>query len=379
MGCSQSWSSGRFCSFSTLNLDEESSSLTDTDGPSSHDIGIALAHEIQPFLGNGIEYDYHDPAILPFRISHNTPLIFNLASFAASAEALGLHPMTASILDDVRFLINAVMSLPDHPSPAELQKVSTTAAWMYERIRSLPEDSPDTKRLFEYGELTSQANLGGLSEDSPNPDSAKTAKAGTATSSNLPSCRRTTPESESRIQQRDDSGGGNASEVGSGRADGNHRVESSAKSKVPLPETLKVTSGPDYMYSVIRLAAMVNIRAIRDRIPLSRACSIDEFLQVWTTSWRVPLTTWRCALGIFNWAMFAIIPACHGGPHERFSRTMYMISMISRAAEDWGLMFAASRVAMRLQRWLAQGGKGGAPMGGGQAVARHGFLNTNWE
>lgn len=308
-----------------------------------------------------MDYDYCDLTVLPFRIAHNTPLLPNIPSFATSADALGLHPTTASILDDMRFLINAVMSLPDNASPGELQKVSTTASWIYERIKNLPEDSPETKKRFDYVEIAFQTGLVEPQQASPTGNSFEDDRANTRADADSSSSRNNQepppPPQPQPQAQRVDPTKPNAQEPG------------------PAADS----PGPDYMYRVIRLAALVNIRAIRDRVPLSKACSMDEFLQVWTTSWRVPLTTWRCSVGIFNWAMLAIIPACHGGAHERFARTMYMISMISRSAEDWRLTFEASRVAMRLQRWLAKGGREGAPRAGGQAVAQHGFLNTNWE
>ncbi|PKS07492.1 hypothetical protein jhhlp_006096 [Lomentospora prolificans] len=341
----------------------------------SHDIGIALAHEIQPFLSNGMDYDYLDTTVLPFRISHNTPFLPNLASFATSAEALGLHPTTASILDDVRFLINTVMSLPDNASMPELQKVSATASWMYERIHSLPEDSPDTKRLFEFEDLILQRDAIEPPDTAPPTEGSRATQTGKHGEINNSRAEHgAKPQAGQRTLDT-----GLTYQTDQTR-ENNPVPDKSTKAKTASsksPDT-SASPGPDYMYRVIRLAALVNIRAIRDRTPLSKACSIDEFLQVWTTSWRVPLTTWRCAVGIFNWAMVAIIPACHGGAHERFARTMYMISMISRAAEDWRLMFEASRVAMRLQRWLAQGGNDGTLSGGGHAVAKHGFLNTNW-
>ncbi|CAI4215701.1 unnamed protein product [Parascedosporium putredinis] len=119
-----------------------------------HDIGIALAHEIQPFLGNGMDYDYCDLTVLPFRIAHNTPLLPNIPSFATSADALGLHPTTASILDDMRFLINAVMSLPDHASP-------------------------ETKKRFDYVEIAFQTSLVEPQQASPTGNSFEDDRANT--------------------------------------------------------------------------------------------------------------------------------------------------------------------------------------------------------
>ena len=333
----------------------------------SHDVAIAVAHEIQPFLGNGIEFEYDDPTVPPYRISHNTPFVNDLPSFAASAGTLGLHPTTASILDDVRFLINSVMSLPENPSLVDLQKIATTSAWMYERISKLPGDSPvsavvdDINLMFPANAI--DANTGAAV-------SVYGSDVGTTTESSAASKSGHSPATYSE---------GGFSDSASPQAP--RGVVAIASTRRPSPRGRRdVAARPDFMYRVIRMAALVTIRAIRNRQPLSEAGTLEEFLEVWTTTWRVPLTTWRGTIGIFNWAMVSIVPLSHGGAHERFARSMYTISMVSRAMEDWGLFMDASGVTMRLQRWLAKGRRNeGAVAGGGKAVARQGVLNPGWE
>ncbi len=110
------------------------------------DIVIALSFEIPPFLQVGESATAarlgQAAAAGPFRIAHNTPLVSSLVPFARCADALGMHPATASVLDDMRFLIATVVSLPPSPSPVELQKLHAVAVWVHDRTAKLPETAP---------------------------------------------------------------------------------------------------------------------------------------------------------------------------------------------------------------------------------------------
>lgn len=339
----------------------------------SYDIGIAVAHEAKPFLGNGIEFDFEDNRAIPYRVAHNTPLANNLPAFSTSAEALGLHQTTASILDDVRFLINAVMSLPEDPDPVDLQKIASTSDWIYKRISMLPDDSP-VASVVDESNLNFPANIinaeGAAVPVQPIPDREVPDRVAAAEGILNPGSKNN-PDLHTEWA---------ASEIASTQESNDGRAASRTPGSSPN-RFQDAAARPDFIYRVIRVAALITVRAIRDRRPLSAVCTREEFLQVWTTSWRVPLTTWRGMIGVFNWAMVAIVPLSHGGAHERFARTMFMISMVSRAVEDWGIFIGASTASMRLQAWLAGGW--GVPeekvSAGGATVERHGFLNSGWE
>lgn len=250
---------------------------------------------------------------------------------------------------------------------ADLQKIATTSAWMYERISKLPGDSPvstvvdDSSMIFPANAI--DANTGAAV-------SVYDSDVGSTTYSSTASESRHSPTTHSEGRSSDSTSPQVQAEA---VAIASTRCHSSRIHR-------DVTARPDFMYRVIRMAALVTIRAIKNRQPLSEAGTLEEFLEVWTTTWRVPLTTWRGTIGIFNWAMVSIVPLSHGGAHERFARTMYAISMVSRAMEDWGLFMEASGVTMKLQRWLAGGRRNeGGVEGGGKAVARYGFLNPGWD
>ncbi|MBE3044493.1 hypothetical protein IMZ48_18380 [Candidatus Bathyarchaeota archaeon] len=361
-----------------------------TMGGYSYDVGIAVAHETKPFLGNGIGFDFEDRRAVPYQVSHNTPLVNNLPAFSTSAEALGLHPTAAWILDNVRFITNAVLSLPEDASPEQLKKIAETSNWIYEQISSLPADSPEG-RVVDESNLNFPANV--INADGaavPLPDRAAAAEHALNPGS------RNAPEPHTEWGARESAvaeiilnpGSKNIPEPHTewGAIESSPHREQTDNTALTRPqfsspsEFQDVALRPDFIYRVIRVAALVTVRAIRDRRPLSAVCTVEEFLQIWTTSWRVPLTTWRGMIGIFNWATVSIVPLSHGGAHERFARTMFMISMVSRAVEDWGVFMAASTAAMRLQSWLSGGlGRGEDKVSaGGAMVEKHGFVNSGW-
>lgn len=103
---------------------------------------MALAHEIEPGIYGLRGYEFHDPIMMPFYIALNSPLISGWPSFAGCANSLQLHPSTAMILDDIRYLIETVLALPEQASIEDLQRVVTTAGWVSDRLADLPEDTP---------------------------------------------------------------------------------------------------------------------------------------------------------------------------------------------------------------------------------------------
>ncbi|KAK1829115.1 hypothetical protein QBC39DRAFT_374106 [Podospora conica] len=116
------------------------------------DVAVALSFEVPPFLlDNGPDFSFSEGPALPLRLALNTPFLSSLPPlhtlprFADCDDVLPLHPAVASLLDDMRFLLAAVHALPDRASPKDLQKVHTTAAWIHERILSLPADGPEPR------------------------------------------------------------------------------------------------------------------------------------------------------------------------------------------------------------------------------------------
>lgn len=111
------------------------------------------------------------------------------------------------------------------------------------------------------------------------------------------------------------------------------------------------------MYQAVRQAALIYARAIMNRKPLRdpTVCSQEDFLQLWTTVWKVPLRSWKVALGVFVWVMLSITPAARGSPHERFVKSMTTVGLVQMSIEDWSVAERGMRGALTLTKWLAGG------------------------
>ncbi|KAK6724245.1 hypothetical protein SNK04_003077 [Fusarium graminearum] len=107
-----------------------------------HDIAMALAHEIKPSMYGHPEFPFFDSRRTPIKTAYNTPLLCHWQSFRESSNSLQLHPSTAEILDTVRSLFSAVISLPRDASPDQTQIVRITATGFYDKIDGFPEQIP---------------------------------------------------------------------------------------------------------------------------------------------------------------------------------------------------------------------------------------------
>ncbi|ORY57265.1 uncharacterized protein BCR38DRAFT_355048 [Pseudomassariella vexata] len=265
------------------------------------DFCIAITFEEPPYLHNGAEFEFSDTNPGPFKIAHNTPLLPSIDTFASCADAYKLHPTTASILDDIRFLIATIVALQKDVSSQENKKLRSTAQWIHGRIAALPPDSPESTR----------------SSSSSTPDLS----ASSNTSQN---------STQSTQQARSD-------------------FQPNSFDKPPYcPQ-------PDYLYQSIRLAALIYTSAIIARKPFSESCSLQKLYELWKTVWRVPLATWKSMLGIFLWIEVAITPPARDTPHGRFVKSMLSVAGLNLGIENWHASSNALRGAMRLQAWLNEG------------------------
>lgn len=308
----------------------------------------------------------------------------DLPPFTDCARSLGMHPATATILDDMRFLFAAVLTLPREPTPQQLQKVQTTCEWVHDRLLALHPVSPGSRQASPPE--TSCIELEGPErpESSVHGDHGEMLAAGGRNTSSvglLPDsnahipgwCTSLTPEIPTR---------------GRGAGRGDYQSDS---------------RHPDHLYQVVRHSALLYSRAIMKREPLSTTCLPAEFLAIWVAMWRVPLTAWKSANGVFHWALLAIAPCCHGKADARLVKSMLVISALGLGLDNWAVAVEAARAGLRVQRWLSQeaawtpsspattaygeGGGGGSSHGqedrvpgggrGGEAVARHGYHQSD--
>ncbi|KAK3325148.1 hypothetical protein B0H66DRAFT_599332 [Apodospora peruviana] len=344
------------------------------------DVAIALSFEISPFLqGGGGEFDFQDnPAQVPLRLALNTPLISPLARFTTCDEALNIHAATASILDDMRFLINAVLTLPEEASPKELQKVHTTSAWIYKRISGLPASSPTAPHAGHHSSSprdVSPAPSSSVASSTLSPDITHT----TASVSSSFRGRGTSEELRPPIghdQPRRRSFQANTPESTPGAKLAPNSTLSSAHHSSAGTPTNDPEPEPDYIYQAVRLAALLYSRAITLRQPFSATVMVEEFLQLWTTAWRVPLVTWRGLLGVLNWLLLPLLPSGKVTPHDMYTKTLMSASLLQMGMDNWEICRGVMENGVRLQRWLSGDREGGESSPGSEFD--DGKATTRW-
>ncbi|TDZ38265.1 hypothetical protein CTRI78_v010907 [Colletotrichum trifolii] len=347
-----------------------------------HDVSIALAHENSPLLlpsaqarGCGdsefswpswaAEYAFVDPIKhVPLRPSHWAPFVYSLPhvgalpTFAECALFLGIHQATASILDNVRFLgktvdaafggatdVNDATNETTTTTRTTSRKIRLTARYIYEHLTGLhpaiPGHRTSVSTLSTSGTSPRDDYFpGGRHEGSTRSGSLSSAGTG-ALATGGPDRSPSAPESDSTTTPE-----------WSSTADASNPSTSPEAASQQQQQQQQQHASPDYMYQAIRLAAIVYSRAIMNRVPLSEACSQLEFLQIWTTTWRVPLSTWNAAVGIFHWIMLSIAPTCLTTPHARFVKNMLMVSTLALGVENWAVLMGAARAGLRMQHWL---------------------------
>jgi hypothetical protein len=340
------------------------------------DVAIALSFEVSPFLREGSEFEFHDNLQIPFRLALNTPLISSLVRFSVCAEALRIHPAVASILDDMRFLLSLVLALPEKPSAKELQKVYTTSAWIHDRISSLPEDSPAARRPSAPSSAPSSRDSSAMPE--------------TREDQQLPQPGRDHPRPLSQQAQKQSRRASAQSPLTPFQDRSQATTPHSPPQPTPLaptpnqPTPLEAEAEADYVYQAVRLAALLYSRAIKHRRPLSLVVTPPEFLRLWTTAWRVPLSKWRSLLGVLNWILLPLAPS--GGkaaqPHDRFVKGMLNISLFQMGMDNWEIAGAVMEAGLNLQKWLAGDGReaSASPSEGGgiERGGRGGMSTGTW-
>jgi hypothetical protein len=320
---------------------ERRSKLTTTPSNlKSADIAIAFAFEVDTSLCR--QYSPGRSNAGPLHLSSNTPLLSPLIPFSASAGELGISEATAAILDDIRFLMATVRALPDKPSAKELRKVHSTSSWISERIARVPWDPPESpsnwsplRRNSSQAVLVA-AQLRNRGEDLL-PGSASSAEGVRSQSG---------PALAPQPLARD------VSERGDPVPTSSLARRRCTSMSLRAVSPAHPADGAHLVHRCVRLSALLYSRAILERRPFSAVVTTEEFLQLWTAIWRVPLTKWKSLLGIFNWLILPIVPVARGTPHDQFVKSMMTMSIIQLGLENWDIFTGAMDAALGLQRWL---------------------------
>ncbi|GKT50908.1 uncharacterized protein ColSpa_11089 [Colletotrichum spaethianum] len=309
-----------------------------------------------------------------------------LPSFADCTASLGMHPATASILDNVRYLFGAVEAV----YAAANETSTSTSTAMGTTTTPTPTPTPTSIQASRKAQLTGKymhehiSGLhptipGGQQDQSPEVSARRTGSP--LNNSNYYAA--VADEASVRSGSISSTGTAGRGSVGTGRSPSGPASDSITTPEWPQtqdpsdspksPRSMQhlhhhLQQSPDFMYQVIRMTAIIYTRAIATGTPLSGACTESEFLQIWTTTWRVPLSTWNAAVGVFHWIMLAIAPACHRSPHARFVKNMTTISLLTLGVENWAMAMGAARAGLRLQHWLGSQDVKGAGEGDGAAA-----------
>ena len=268
----------------------------------------------------------------PFRVAHNSPFVADLPSFAQCADALQLHATTASILDDVRFLIAAVRALPDTPTPKDRHKIQTTARWMHDRIQKLPPRSPE-------GDPD-----GGHATHATQPHTASARRPSIVLSEPVDT-QSTTPNASPQSYF-----GTTATSPGMPSTHSNN-------SDLPAAPLLAddAESPPDPLYEAVRQTALVYTRAILQQKPLKDVVEPAEFARLWDAAWHVSVTSGKGMVGVLMWVVLGIVSSARDTPHDRFIRSMLSLCTVQMSLEGGEAVLGALGAAVRLNVWLAGG------------------------
>ncbi|KAL8404635.1 hypothetical protein RB594_009479 [Gaeumannomyces avenae] len=349
------------------------------------DLAIAWWLEDEPTMGrgqpDGFDHEYVEPPREHFKVRYGSPLARlggsgggggGAPTFASCEEALGLHPATASILDDVRFLIGLALALPVDPTPDQERKVRSTAAWIYGRISRLNSESPGGPMSSTEEDSDAHETDGNdvaiiIGGDSAGVESPGTRSKGSTLSpeaassarphSLLPdypsytsSSRVTTPSADMEFesppavgdngsrptkspvaspypeyrarpqQQQQQQGMASASAAPgpgadgggggqSGRGDGDWDGQGEGeRGQSSVTDCCIGQEPPDPLYTGVRLAALLYARALAERRPFSEICPPSEALALLMATWRIPLGRWRGIIGVFLFMLMAIMP-----------------------------------------------------------------------
>lgn len=312
------------------------------------DVGIALCFEIPPSLRGGHEFDFQDSTQPPLQLALNTPLISTISSgslphFASCHEEFHIHPTTASILDDLRFLVCTVLGLPEDASSMELQKLHHTSAWTHDQMLRLPPDGPVTRR----------PSPGSANAPSPAVNTALESQTRGGVEGNSGLTAAASPTTQ--ITQQFSAYGLGVQQQATGPSSGVRAGEMPKRREGSLGEDLAMQASaeaPDYVYQAIRISAILYTRAIMTRRPFSEVVSMEDFLELWTTAWRVPLATWRSLLGVFNWMLLPLISSVKNTGHDLWVKSMMNTTLLQMGMGHWEIARRTMDAAMRLQRWL---------------------------
>jgi hypothetical protein len=286
---------------------------------------------------NVTEFVFHEPLPEKLKPGYNTPFSTQCLypSFEKS-ESLDLHPATARILDEIRYLFSIILQLNPRSSPDERDTIQRTAKSIHDSIESMPDVCPDAPRSSFLPTVTGSLSEASSSMQSASPSPPLASSSATAS-----------PESSSDISNTISSAS-SAPAIPQSH-DPSHLVLRNQGQSLPQ-------YSPDFLYATVRQTALLYARAAATRTPLSVVCPVPQFFLVWSTAFRVSLKEWHRRLGLFLWVIIAILPTAGLTPIADVAKSLLHIGSVQIGLDHWDLAVEMLSSAVKVVGWLAGGG-----------------------
>ena len=125
---------------------------------------------------------------------------------------------------------------------------------------------------------------------------------------------------------------------------------------IPIPTTALVGGiEPDYVYQCVRQTALMFCRTVIARRPFRLVIEPADLIALWGSMWRVPLEQWATILGVFVWIQTITAPAARVMPPCVAVKSMFPVSMLQLAQENWGIAKEVFANGLKIQDWLRTG------------------------
>ncbi|RKU46667.1 hypothetical protein DL546_008275 [Coniochaeta pulveracea] len=290
----------------------------------------------------------------------NTPFVSSFPSFGACVETMNLAPATAKVLDELRFLISAVLALSTQATEMELAKIRVTGSYVYQCILRLGHTSsnqtqgklPASSHSYPTHHPSNQINDPTTASILPNTMSTDVGGLHPGTTGMVgrrPGVQRSTSSPIVTLSHT----------TKSGRASSEQQFQQGTAMPPPNPTSFPAQQPvADPLFPAIRLAGLVYARAISNRQSFQSILTEGDLTSLWQAFWRVPLSRWKEVLGVCNWILVPFLPIARNTKQGRVIKNLVFNGLFTMGVEDWEVATSVMERMEGLRVWLAGGGPG---------------------
>lgn len=236
---------------------------------------------------------------------------------------MGIHSATARILDDMRLLFTAILSLSDKSPEQQVEGVKHMAMQIHDHIASLHDVLPDAP------------------PGTPQP---------------APATMSSTPSSTASFSTHSSSSSSFSSQQ--------PKPKFISQSHDPRHILLRNTPQPDFIYATVRQVALLYSLAASRQVSLSEICPVPRFMSIWADLWRVSMKRWHSLLGVFLWVVIALLPTGRQTQFASMVKSLLHIGTVQMGLDQWEVCIGMLRRAVGVVCWLADGREGDVEMVG---------------